>query len=303
MLASIPMSPHPKLRLALLCLGLSTALPSFSALPLKARLIEEKSGKSHVRRCLMTRKTVATIDPIRRSEARVIFDHYEPRAGAQAQVLILPPTGGENLIDRLYARNLCKRGLAAVLVKTWSYDTETSLDLSVHDNGYKRALNAVRATLKFGPGRVGILGTSLGALYAATLLASEERIETGVMIVGGSPLSEILATSKIPGVTKQRDSRIEKLNLRDAEDYRILMDREIHQDASKFLPLARGKSALTVLALKDKIVPTSTQLNLWEELGRPARIDIKAGHLGAMISAYTWHRGTIENFLVRELTR
>jgi hypothetical protein len=303
MLASLNMNPFGTTRLLLLCLVLSSALPSGAANLNKARLIEEKSGRSHVRRCLMTRKTVAITDPVHFTDARVVFDHYEPRAGSVAQVLILPPTGGENLIDRLYARDLCKRGLGAVLVKTWSYDTETSLDLSVHDNGYKRALNAVRATLKFVPGRVGILGTSLGALYAATLLASEERIETGVIIVGGSPLSEILATSTIPGVTQQRENRIKKLKLQDNQDYQDLMDTKIHLDASNFLPLSRGKSALMVTALKDKIVPTSTQLGLWEELGRPARIDIKAGHLGAMISAYTWHRRSIEDFLVQELSR
>ncbi len=269
MLASLAMTTSTTIRLAFLCFVLSATPPSFARAPNKARLIEEKPGKSHVRHCLMTRKTIAITDPVHFTDARVIVDHYEPRTGSEAQVLILPPTGGENLIDRLYARKLCKRGLGAVLVKTWSYDTETSL----------------------------------GALYAATLLGSEKRIETGVIIVGGSPLSEILATSTIPGVTQQRVSRIEKLKLQDAQDYRLLMDKKINLDASNFLPLARGKSALMVTALKDKIVPTSTQLNLWEEMGRPARIDIKAGHLGAMISAYTWHRRSIEDFLVRELAR
>ncbi|MEO5666759.1 MAG: hypothetical protein ABIR96_01735 [Bdellovibrionota bacterium] len=270
--------------------------------PADAILIEEHPQESHQHGCQLIRKTLSIVDPVRGSPARVIFDHYTPEAGDQlANVIILPPTGGENTLDRLYARDFCNRGLGALLVKTWTYDTESSLDFSTHDNGYRRAVHAVEAIMKFVPGRIGILGTSLGSLYASVLLASEPRIESAVLIVSGAPLWTILAKSQMGPVKAQREQRMKNLGIASVDAYEAQMKKVIHFDVTRFLPLSREKKVFMVNALKDKFVASQTQQALWRALGRPAKVDINAGHLGTVFRAYLWHHQKIEDFLVQNL--
>lgn len=281
----------------------ATVILAFSAVSGNAMMIRETPIKSHAHNCTLIRKTFSITDPVSGSEGEVVFDHYSPKARSSATVIIMPPTGGENILDRFYARNFCKRGLGAVLMKTWTSDTESTLEFDSHDNGFKRAIHAVTRTLEFVPGRIGILGTSLGSLYASTLLAIEPRIESGVLIVGGSPLSTILATSSLPTVKRQREERMKNLGIESVAAYEQAIKDKVYLDVSNFLPLRPDKSVFMINALKDTVIPSETQQILWNELGRPRKLEINAGHAGTIFKSYFRYHREIESFLVEKLSK
>ena len=48
---------------------------------------------------------------------------FYPFSGSQKSILIIPPTGGTNLIDRSYARHLCAAGHNVYILDRWTmYD-------------------------------------------------------------------------------------------------------------------------------------------------------------------------------------
>jgi len=138
---------------------------------------EKKDGWSFYG-CRMKKVTVEGLDPISFQPRKVKLKIYEA-PGAKKTVLILPPTGGENLLDRGHANTLCYEGIRAVILQSWDYDTETTLDLGMHDRGALRSLAAIRHSLDYlgkdGPQAFGILGTSVGALSSALALGFEPR--------------------------------------------------------------------------------------------------------------------------------
>ncbi|MEO5666807.1 MAG: hypothetical protein ABIR96_01985 [Bdellovibrionota bacterium] len=249
----------------------------------------------------MTTKTIAYTDPIRGGDAVTVFSHYVRSKGAANSIIILPPTGGENILDRFYARRLCQQGFNVALIKSWSYDNEILVDFSSHDNGYARVARSIQHVLAYLPGDVGILGTSVGAFYAASALATEPRLKAATLIVGGSPLARVLAYSDLPSLKKQRDERMKVYGIKTPEDYEAVLRDKIRLDVSNFLPLSEKKPVLMIVGLKDTTVPTDTQETLWQELGKPDRIDIDSTHPGAIVKAYLFHRRKIDRFFVREL--
>lgn len=233
-------------------------------------------------------------------ESRIVFDHYVARPGA-GTVIILPLTGGEVILDRFYARALCGRGLNAVVAKTWSHDTESGISLDVHDNGFLRGVVAIRHVLDFVPGRVGVIGTSVGALYEGLALGVVDRLDAAVFVVGGGGLPQILAQSDETGVAKLRAARYAAMGISSADEYEKILEANLSLDLMKFLPPAKKKPVLMITALKDSTVPTSSQIALWEKLERPARIDINSNHPAAILTAWFKYRGAILDFFETNL--
>src|SRR6185369_6171429 len=114
--------------------------------------------------------------------------------------LIVPPTGGENLVDQGWANFFCARGYRALILQHWDQDDAvTPLDLGMHDRGSLRALAAVRHAVEYaqdsGAASIGILGASVGAMTSAFAFGVEPRLRAAVLIVGGKAMPAIIARS------------------------------------------------------------------------------------------------------------
>jgi hypothetical protein len=286
---------------ALAALGILMAATAVAA-P-RARMFSEESRSSKQRGCGLARKTLVARDPVTGGELRIVFDHYRPVALTEtATVLVLPPMGHENTLDRFYARNLCAAGIGAALVKDWSGDDEMVEDMASHHRGQLRARVALTSVLDFVPGHVGVLGASIGALHGSMLFASEPRVRAAVLIVGGGPLWSVLARSGMSKLERLRAKRMRKLGLDSIEAYEAALRAQLPLDTTRFLPLARGKQAFMVIGLQDEVVKPETQFALWRALGKPEKREIDSGHIMTVIKAYTRHHQEIEDFLARVLT-
>ncbi len=263
---------------------------------------ELKSGTSS---CRLRRVRILTEDPVDGSESIIVYDEYLPRRrldAGTASVLILPPTGGESFLDRGYARSLCRRGVVGVVLKSWSFDTRTDLGPEVHDESLWRGVVAIRR-VKFWVrsdrplGRMGILGTSVGGIYAGLALAVDPEIDAGALIVAGAPLAEILARSSLPAVKAQREERMRKRALQSDAEYEHFLREAIQLDVLG-VPDSRLSEVplLMIRSNRDSVVPSNTQTKLWEEAGRPAGVVYSSGHAGSIVRAYLFERARIARF-------
>jgi hypothetical protein len=302
----------------LLMLTLQT--PSASALPPAAALarLEESfapamtatqaaAGRS-LTLCPLTDLELAVEDPVTRSPGRVRARVYEPLRqadrGLGRTVLVLPPTGGENVLDQGYANTLCANGFRAVIVQSWFRQTEARLDMGMHDEGAVRALSAIRHVLDWldpsRPTQVGILGTSVGALSSALALGFDARLGSAVLIVGGVGMPEIIAATTEKGGAALREARMKAFGLETQADYLAALRERVTIDPADFAGFSGRKNVLAFVGTNDLTVPTANQRRLVKDFA--AESDEYAGdHTQTILHTFAWKRGKIVEFFGRTL--
>jgi hypothetical protein len=258
--------------------------------------------------CPMKSLRLEILDAVTRRPAVVEAKIYLPRR-RQAKselrsVIILPPTGGENMLDRGYANALCAAGFQSVLVSGWTHQTDSKLELSVHDEGALRALSAVRHVLDYlNPTRntqVGILGTSVGALSASLALGFDARLQSSVLIVGGVDLPQIYAHSDERGAVKLREQRMRALGFGTRKNYLAALRQHVRIEPRDFAGHSGPKNVLAFIGSDDTTVPTRNQ----EELAavfRAERAVYSGNHFQTILHTYWRERPRITRFFQRNL--
>jgi hypothetical protein len=273
-------------------------------LPSWGEVQQTESVESHVRDCSATRIHLTGPDPIDNTVGDTLFVDYAPNGPSLGTVIIIPPTGGENVIDRIYARHLCLHGISASIIERWPKDLDPNLEPQIHDQQYLRGLVAIRRvdhwihSSRQGP--VGIIGTSVGSLYSLFALEMMNSLQTGVLIVSGAPLSEILAHSDLKPVIAQRAARLQAWHLNSIQEYEQTLKNDIQIDTLKLAPELRKKHIQQYIGLADTTVPTNTQLALWEAAGNPAGDSYESNHVVSVVKTYWEHREDIAQFFLKE---
>lgn len=225
------------------------------------------------------------------------------RAGGPA-VVLLPPTGGENFIDRSYARALCGRELAAMIVEGWDFDNDITLDFEMHDRSIARALFAVEHAVEFlqgsGVTRIGILGTSVGAMTAGMVLGFDSRLAAGALIVGGTDLPGIVADSTQEILAGLRTRRMASFGLRDQRAYEAAVRAHVRYDTRLFLEDFRPRPVLVVTATADTTVPTRYQELLRARLGAE-ELRLDGDHTGVIFRTYWSYTDRLADYLQKNL--
>lgn len=214
--------------------------------------------------CMPRRVRIVGTDPITFRPRAVRIVEYVPAGFAPRgkTVLIFPPTGGENALDRAYAHDFCSRNIRAVILQGYEGDMRRDADLGTYDRGALRLLAAAENALEYlrPAGDVGVLGTSLGALGAAFVMNYDARIKTGVLIVGGSHMSEIIARSDETHVKATRSWQMRRNGIRSVDDFERALRRELRLDTTTFAGYSGPKNVLLYVGSRDTTVPTKTNL-------------------------------------------
>ena len=132
-------------------------------------------------------------------EEEDFFTHarFYPVTGSLKTIIILPPTGGANMIDRSYARLLCANGYNVYILDKYTGYDEYNLDLEIHRRYYGRAQRAVDLIVKDIPEthQLSIMGTSVGALHAAISVGRIDRIKNALIITGAADIAGTIVDS------------------------------------------------------------------------------------------------------------
>lgn len=232
---------------------------------------------------------------------QVRYELYPSSAvGSAPWVVLLPPTGGINPLDRRYARQLQERGAHVFLVQEWTDAFIEADDLDVHEKGLKSSLRAFDLLrVRAGGARLRLFGTSLGGLYSAAIASHRhEGVEKMALVVTGGPLSRVVARSKLGSLKDLKERRRRVLGFSDDDAYERLLREKIHHDFVGTLGYGLApEKILMVIAGEDTAVPTDTQLALWRELGEPRHLDVAGGHLRTILQSYLWYSAELTAFV------
>ncbi|MCG9895293.1 MAG: hypothetical protein MH204_07450 [Fimbriimonadaceae bacterium] len=125
--------------------------------------------------------------------------------------------------------------------------------------------------------RIGLAGTSLGAIIGSLPFAVDSRIRSAAFTLGGVGLAEILWRS--PLVQEQRDQ------VRAAGWTQESLARELEpvEPVLRLRPLEPPRDALIIRARHDQVVPPESTDKLVEALGTPHVLMLESGHYGGFL--------------------
>ncbi|RYZ74861.1 MAG: hypothetical protein EOP05_08885 [Proteobacteria bacterium] len=214
---------------------------------------------------------------------------------SKKSLLILPPTGGTNTIDKSYLKTFCKNGFDVYLFNDWSRPGETGQDLFFHQRAYTNSQKAIGLVLeKIKTPFIGLLGTSVGATYAAVAANTFASLDAVFFIVGGVPIMEVVATSDHPSMLRFHESRFKTLGFKNDEEYFAALSKSYSFEPTKHPNL--GKRIGVVIATKDKTVPTKTQQQLIDYFHPSKLISLSGGHVWAVVKTWLFHTDDLVSF-------
>lgn len=158
----------------------------------------------------------------------------------------------------------------------------------------KRVVDWIEARPEFDNSRIGLTGTSLGAIVASLAFAVEPRFATSAFLLGGVDVAHILWNSS--RVVNQREA------LRRAGYTEEALREELASiEPLNYLDPTDARRTLVIAARHDTVVPArSTQL-LIDNLGAPEHIWLDTGHFGGAIIEPRI-QSTVASFLAAQLT-
>lgn len=229
-------------------------------------------------------------------EFKVQVSEYES-SGERGTLLILPPTGGSNILDRSYASLFCENGFRVFILEHWTGDDEHSYELEIHQRFYARSSKAIGLVVaEIKDGFIGIFGTSVGALHTAVATGLEERIRAAFVVVGGSPIAEVIATSDQGAMVDAKKKRFEKYGFKNETEYEEALDRVLPLEPQKPVMNYKGKIFGMVVSTRDTTVPTKTQRTLQALWNPEVLFEFSNDHFFSILKTWFWLRDDIVEF-------
>lgn len=221
--------------------------------------------------------------------AEVFIPHHSQKMPA---VVILHSWGVQKPdIELSLARTLAQRGfITAVMTLPYHIQRTPSGALSgelmivpdperMRDTMRQAVLDVMRlidwlqSLPQIAPDRLGIVGISLGAIVGALVLAVEDRLEAGVLVLGGANLAHILWRSPLTlGVRSELRGK--------GVDYDTLRTQLSSVEPFNLLRGQYGDSVLMINGRYDLVIPREDALALRRALGEGPILWLNTGHYG-----------------------
>lgn len=235
---------------------------------------------------------------------QVKYSEYHPKKDKfKRGVVIVPPTGGVNYIDKRYAKGLASRGIPVKLIYDWTQGKPQGIELSLHQDFHSRAVRAIQMTAEsFSKEKeVSLLGTSVGGLFSTIAASRVDRLSRVLVVGAGLSIPEVIVSSDQQAMADLKNQRFEKFGFKTDAAYLQALSAEFHIDPTTLPPKFESKSLGVILITEDKTVPVKTQRQLQKLWDPELLIEIDAGHFWGIVRSWLFHQGKIEEFLAPEL--
>lgn len=232
---------------------------------------------------------------------QVEVEKYSPRKSGSLDrtVVIFPPTGGVNRIDRSYARQFAKAGAEAIIIVGYTGQSEKSLELSIHQRLHERAIKAygvVESNIPEG-NKISVLGTSVGGLFASIVASQYSRPDTVLVIAGGAPIPEIIAHSDEEALAKAREQRMKKFGFKDKQEYADAIKEVFTLDPLNWANGFQEKRLGLVILNEDTTVHTRYQRRLLEHWKTPHVLERDNSHFWGIVYTWTYNSDKVVRFV------
>lgn len=229
---------------------------------------------------------------LRPADAISAFYSHPRNVPPSPLVILFPALGGRTGALSYFTTHLNRKGFACLRLERKERILIASQGLEhIREAIHREVVQASRlidwagTRQEVDPTRVAVLGVSMGALTASLVAATEERIGSAVLILGGGDLPRILLDSEKGTIRSFRTT----LMRQNGWSRRELLTRA-RKTLREVDPLhyANGldpERTMMVEAVFDQVIPASSRYVLWSRAGRPPRILLPLGHLSTVFLA------------------
>ncbi len=252
-------------------------------------------------RCWTYTKVFETIYPGATEPLKVSMTMYIPSRDDLGEdkvpaVIMVPPIGGINLLDKNTAKTLCSYDMAGLIITNDFANIEEQaakklLPPEDHQETFYRTAAAIKSVMAFieddenlDYSRMGVFGVSLGGILSSFVMATQPDISAGYFVVAGGDIPQILATSRQDEVSRIRRKRMEAEGLETAEEYEAYLRKYITFDPIDMGLTMPPETLNMVISEQDDHVPTSNQEMLHAAFGSPETTYFQDDHVGTVIS-------------------
>jgi len=226
------------------------------------------------------------------------YTQYINASPAKKSLIIMPPTGGVNFIDKRYANEFCRAGYDVYIIKSWTNPNRSSdVGLERHQRDHERAQASISKVIaEIQTPFIGLLGTSLGGMYSAVAANYQEKINAVFLIVAGAPITEVIVKSDQDLMQELLKRRKEKFGYKTDEEYLQALQKSFFLEPMQLGDKHKSKDIGLAIATQDEKVPTKNQLLLAEFFKPKKIITFENSHLWGIVKAWLLSSDEIINF-------
>jgi hypothetical protein len=241
--------------------------------------------------------------PIGNDDFKVEVDYY-PSPNSKKSLLILPPTGGPNYVDRSYAKEFQNQGFDVYILNQWTGDKESRIDLDIHQSLYTRAQKAIGLVIdQIKTPYIGMLGTSVGALHASVAASVQDRLNSVFIITGGAPVTEIIVRSDQRAMIDSKEKRFQKYSFKNESEYIQRLKKEFHLEPMELGEKFKNKTLGMVIAEEDTTVPTNNQRQLQKYWNPKTTIVYQSSHFWGIVKTWLFESKAVFGFFEEDARR
>jgi dienelactone hydrolase len=211
---------------------------------------------------------------------------YPPDAIAER---ILQRSRGQINVYKMYGENYLldwkKLEDVADLSQAQFMDAMQETRQRLHDTGVdiRRLIDWASRQHDVDPERIAIVGFSIGAMVAASVLPHEPRLRAGVLVMGGARPQDIF--SECPWRPSRAREPAKKKYGWSQQYYRKLMDTIFGPlDPARYAGRVDPAKVLIVDAREDECITRRAREALWQSMGYPERITLSYSHETAFLA-------------------
>lgn len=255
---------------------------------IKAKKLSNHDSSS----CRIDRYQINGLDPVDKKDRAVRVLSYGAQGSAKLNkaVIIVPSIMGTTMLESGYADSFCRSNIRAVVIESIDRDYPVDISIASYDRAALRKLAAIRHVVEFlysnRSTRIGILGTSQGALAASLALGVERKIKAGALIAGGGDLAEIVVDSTEESQAALREQRFKEFGYRNRTEYLKALREGIVINNLDFAGYTGFKPVWMSIVTGDTVVPTRTQLALAKALKPKQVVQYNGDHVGGILKTY-----------------
>jgi pimeloyl-ACP methyl ester carboxylesterase len=222
----------------------------------------------------------------------VVAHWHRPADGAptgKPGIVVLPIQGGDYEISILFARHFAATGHHALRFERRAEWLDASRPpealavlLRIFVDDVRRGIDRWLEVAPVGPD-LGLFGVSMGAMSGTLVAAKEPRLTRRMLVLGGGPLADILATARDTEINKFRRELAARLGVGEADLFPLFREGLEGLDPLTHAAALDPADTLVISARFDRVVRYSYQTRLWEALGRPRRTVLPCGHYSAAV--------------------
>lgn len=212
-------------------------------------------------------------------------------------MIIVPPTGRTNYVDRSYAKEFCSAGYDVYLMDSWTGDIETTTELEIHERFYGNAQRAIAVVIEeIKSPFIGLIGTSVGGLHASIAASYQDRLDAVFVITAGIPVAEVIVNSKQDAMVGLRKDRQKRYGFSTGEENVEAIGKaftfEPQQTSSQHSEKDLGMS----IGLEDTVVPYENQKKL-QEFWKPQKVvTFSNDHFWAIVNTWLFKTDELIDF-------